>query len=127
MVLRMFCGIRSHGLKLIFHCNANPFALGPRVGLDPKRENFVLGIPTCWYLKGQRKPCAPNAKPWGPNVKPCAPNVSQWNILRVGSPGVEARVGHVDFMLFVSISFALAKANAISCGIWALGLSYRYG
>ena len=37
--------------KPIFHCNAKPFALGPRVGLDPQRHNFALGIPTCWYLK----------------------------------------------------------------------------
>ena len=38
-------------LKPIFHCNVNPFALGSRVGLHPQREHFVLGIPTCRYLK----------------------------------------------------------------------------
>ena len=38
-------------VKLIFHCNANPFVLGPRVGLDSQCKHFVLGIPTCWYLK----------------------------------------------------------------------------
>ena len=37
------------------------------------------------------------------------PNASQWNISCVGSPGVGARVGHVHFMLFVSISFALGS------------------
>ena len=37
--------------------------LGPRVGLDPHRENFAFGIPTCWYLKPshtQRK--SPNTR-----------------------------------------------------------------
>ena len=33
------------------------------------------------------------------------PNKSQWNMGCIGSPGVGARVGHVHFMLFVSISF----------------------
>ena len=35
------------------------------------------------------------------------PNTSQWNIGGVGSSGIGARVGHVHFMLFVSILFAL--------------------
>ena len=38
-------------------------------------------------------------------------NTSQWNIGCVGSPGVGARVGHVHFMLFVSISFALGSQH----------------
>ena len=38
-------------LKPIFHCDAKPFVLAPRVGLDPQRHHFALGIPTCWYLK----------------------------------------------------------------------------
>ena len=37
------------------------------------------------------------------------PNMSQWNIGGIGSSGVGACVGHVDFMLFVSISFALGS------------------
>ena len=32
-------------LDPIFHCSANPFALGPRVGLDTERHDFALGIP----------------------------------------------------------------------------------
>ena len=35
--------------------------------------------------------------------------MSRWNIGCVGSPRFGARVGHVDFMLFVSISFALGS------------------
>ena len=62
-----------------------------------------------------------NAKPPTPNLK-CAspptetlkfalpltqtPDASQWNIGGVGSPTQNFRVGHVHFMLFMSISFA---------------------
>ena len=55
------------------------------------------------------KPCRSNVKPCGPNAKPCGPNASQWNIGRVGSPDIGARVGHVHFMLFVSISFGFGS------------------
>ena len=73
----------------IFCCNAKPLTLGRRVGLDPQRDHFVLEIA---------------------NTKPCAPNMSQWNIHHVGSG-----IGHVDFMLFVSIHLrGVANANAIS-------------
>ena len=34
------------------------------------------------------------------------PDASQWNIGGVGSSGIGAGVGHVHFMLFMSISFA---------------------
>ena len=37
------------------------------------------------------------------------PNSSQWNIGCVGSPGVGAYVGHVHFMLILSISFELGN------------------
>ena len=59
----------------------------------------------------------PDAKPPTPNLNFAlapTPNVSpnakrqtrQWNIGGVGSSGVGAGVGHVHFMLFMSISFA---------------------
>ena len=35
------------------------------------------------------------------------PNVSQWSIGCIGSPHVGACYGHVDVILFVSISLAL--------------------
>ena len=65
----------------------------------------------------------PNAKP-----KICVtPNASQWNIGCVGSPGIGARLGHVHFMLFVSISLrCVANANMVFSGIWTLQLlSYK--
>ena len=38
---------------------------------------------------------------------PQNPNASQWNIGSVGSPTQNFRIGHVHFMFFVLISFAL--------------------
>ena len=86
------------------HQTLKPFALGPRVGLDPQRHNFAVGIPTCWYLKTLKFALPPTP----------TPNASQWNIgcvgsPGVGSPGVGAHVGHVHFMLSVSISFTLGS------------------
>ena len=64
---------------------------------------------------------SPNA-----NVKICitpnaTPNTSQWNIDCVGSPGIGACVGHVHFMLFMSISFALGSQLERSFR-WNMGL-----
>ena len=44
-----------------------------------------------------------------PNASTNQPNVSRWNVGHVGSPHVGAQVGHVDFTLFVLISFALGS------------------
>ena len=42
----------EHGNLLpIFHQNAKYLASGAGVGQCPRRQNFALGIPTCWYLK----------------------------------------------------------------------------
>ena len=50
------------------------------------------------------------------------PNASQWNIGCVGSPGIGACVGHVDFMMFVSISFALGSQHKCSFQ-WNMGFT----
>ena len=103
--MRNLCNISKR--KPIFHCDTKPFALGPRVGLDPQSHNFALGILSCWYLKALKfvLPLTPNLKFALPPTR--TPNASQWNIGWVRLPGVGAGVGHVDFMLFVLISFAL--------------------
>ena len=44
-------------LKPIFHCDANTWRRGVGVGLCPRRQNFALEIPTCWYILA-----LPNAK-----------------------------------------------------------------
>ena len=85
-------------LKPIFHCDV---------------KTLALGKPTCWYLKALKFALPPtrmleSALPPTPN-----PNASQWNIGCVGSPSVGARVGHVHFMMVVSISFVLGSE------IWA--------
>ena len=119
---RLWEGDRSRRgrVKPIFHCNAKPLALGLRVGLDPQRDNFKLGIPTCWYLKSLADPTRPpnanqqcpmpsNSALQEPKMPNASSNVSRWNIGRVGFPVVRARIGLVDFMLFVSLSLALGS------------------
>ena len=50
----------------------------------------------------------------------------QWNIGGVGSSSVGARVGHVHFILFVSISFVLGtQRKRVFSGIWALKFEGR--
>ena len=82
-------------LKPIFHCGAKPLASGPCVGLHPQCDDFVLPIPTCWYLKMRKFALSPM-----PN-----PNASQWIIGCVGSQTQISGVGHVHFIFFVPISF----------------------
>ena len=54
------------------------------------------------------------------------PNASRWNIGRVRSTGVGTRVGHVHFILFVSILFALG-AKRESGFWWNMGFKPSYG
>ena len=89
--------------KPIFHCDAKPFASGPRIGVDPQRK---ISRWKCWYLKTLEFALAPMrilkvALP--PTRKP---NPSQWNIGCVGSQTQNFRVGHVHFMLSLLMSFA---------------------
>ena len=93
-------------LKLIFHCCAKPLALGPRVGLEPQYDDFELPIPTCWYLKALHTQCDPTRV----NNAQCEPIMPKREPVEYGSRWVHKSwvcVGHVHFMLFVSISFAL--------------------
>ena len=73
----------------IFHCDAKPLALGPRVGLDPQCDDFALSVPTCWYLKTLKFALPPTLNA----------NASQWNIGCVGSLTQSFCVAH--FMLFI--------------------------
>ena len=67
-------------LKPIFHCDTKPLALGFCVGLHLQRDDFVLPIPTCWYLKTRKLalPPTPNLKFALPPTR--NPNESEWNI-----------------------------------------------
>ena len=72
--------------KPIFHCNAKAFGLDPRIGLDPRRHYFVLGILTELVSNNAKICVTPNT-----NSKTCitptpTPNASRWNIGGVGNP-----------------------------------------
>ena len=85
--------------------------VGPGVGLAPQRHYIALGIPTCWYLKMLKF-----AFPLTQN-----PNASQWNIGCVGSQlALGLCVGHVHFIFFVLISFALGSRRKRSFQ-WNMG------
>ena len=105
----------SH-LGSLFHCDAKPFALGPHVGFDPQCHNFALGIPTCWYKKTLKFVLPPTLMLKFALPPTSTPNASRWNIGSVGSPIGGAGIGHVDFMLFVSISFALVSQFPVEYG-----------
>ena len=49
------------------------------------------------------------------------PNASRWNIGDTGSPARGAGVGHIHFMFFVLISFALGSQREPSFQ-WNMGL-----
>ena len=53
------------------------------------------------------------------------PDGSQWNIGGVGPSGIGAGVGHVDFRLFVSISFAFGSQRKRSFQ-WNMGLNFFF-
>ena len=86
------------------------------VGLDPHCDHLVwryqhVGIQKVLRTSRESQPTQRKPQPQptqsdsqSPNVRP---NASWWNIVCVGFHRVGAGVGHVDFMLFVSISFAL--------------------
>ena len=50
------------------------------------------------------------------------PDASQWNIGGVGPSGIGAGVGHVHFMLFMSISFAPGTQRKLVFQ-WNMGFS----
>ena len=87
----------------IFHCNAILLALGPRVGLDPQRHNFALGIPTCWYLKTLIFVL--------PRMRTLKFANLECEQVEYRSPMQSSRVCLVDFKLFVSLSFALGSQH----------------
>ena len=88
---------RPYRIELSLYSTATQNLLGPGVGSDPKHHNFVLVIPTCWYLKTLKFALPPTQNP----------HTSQWNIGCVWSPTQHFCIGHVDFMLFIPFLVAL--------------------
>ena len=98
-------------LKPIFHQNAKYLASGVGVGQCPRRQNFVLEIPTCWYILAL------------PNAKICVfPDANPQR--HIGCVGSQCKI----LVLAMYISCFLCRfhlrlvpnANPISSGIWAL-------
>ena len=71
----------------------------------------MLRIPTCWYLKMLKFVLPPiqTLKFVLPQTQ--MPDANRWNIGGVGSLGIGSRIGHVHFMLFVSLSLALGETS----------------
>ena len=114
--------------KTIFHCNAKYLALRVNVGHCPRRQNFAFGIPTCWYLGANANPFCVLPDAFYPTPKPKfafyptpKPNASQWNIGCIGSLALGLCVGHIHFIFWVLISFALGSRRKRSFQ-WNIGL-----
>ena len=106
-------------LKPIFHCNTKALALGVRIGQYPQRENFAFGM---LVSKNAQICIAPNA-----NAKICVtPNANpQREQMEYRSCWVPrgAGIGHVDFMLFVSILVALGTQRKRQ---WNSGFNFEH-
>ena len=83
--------------------------------LRPPTPQFRVGDTTCRYLKTLKFALPPTQ----------IPKASQWNIGCVGSPTQNFHVGHVQFMLFVLIPFALVTQHEPSLQ-WNMGLMVTY-
>ena len=101
-----------NSVKPIFHCDTKTLAKTPKA-------KFHIGD-TNMLVSKNAKICVTPTRTLKFALPPTQnPNPSQWNIGCVGSPGVGACIGHVHFMLFVSISFALGSSFQ-----WNMGLTF---
>ena len=103
----------------IFHCATKSFALGPCVGLDPQRQNFALGIQTCWYLKTLKF-----ALPRTPNLKfglPHNANSRHESVLGFCPLSKQSRT---LFLHASNLVLAIVSGRTIS-GLWAQPTSFR--
>ena len=93
-------------LKPIFNCDAKYLASGVGIGgwQCPRRQNFALEIPTCWYILAlpNAKICVnPDAKPKICVIPDTNPRHQSVEYRLRWVPTQNAGVGHVHFMLFV--------------------------
>ena len=109
-------------LKPIIHCDAKYLASGVGIGQCPRRQNFALDIPTCWYIFA-----LPNAKicvPPTPNLKFAfspkpTPDTSQWNIGCVWNQRKMLVLAmYISCFLCRFHLHLVPNANPISSGIW---------
>ena len=91
------------------------------MGVLPNARVLHCVIPKCWYLKTLKFALPPTRTLKYVLPPTQTPYANRWNIGRVESPKQNSCVGHVDYMLFVLISFALVTQRELVCsGIWAL-------
>ena len=93
-------------LKPIFHCDAKFWRRGLALGKRPDARLLRWGyqhVGIFWRYPRRQFPTPILTFALLPTP---TPDASQWNIGGVGASGVGAGVGHVHFMLFMSISFA---------------------
>ena len=88
----------------IFHCDAKYLASGFGVGQCPRRQNLALGDTNMLVSWSQRKPLKP----------------VEYRLRLV--PTQNSGIGHVHFMFFVLISFALGSQREPSFQ-WNMGFS----
>ena len=100
----------------------------PGVGGWPNDARFLRyptqNIPTCWYILALPPTPIPDANPKICITPDANPDANQWNIGGVGLSGIGAGVGHVHFMLFMSISFALGTQRKLVFQ-WNMGLTMK--
>ena len=109
----------SSTFKPIFHCEAKYLASGVGVGQCPRRQVFCVGDTNMLVSCRERNPTQNLIFAFYPKRNP---NASQWNIGCVGSLALGLCIGHVHFIFFVLISFALGSRRKRSFQ-WNMGLS----
>ena len=114
--------VHSRSTKAYIPLQRESLSVGPRVGQDPQREHFAFGIPTGWYMKSLADPTPtpadPTQTPTNPTPTLADPTRAQRKQVEyrlVGSPRIGTRVGHVHFMLFVSVSGGILALGS-RCG-----------
>ena len=81
----------------------------------PRRQNFALEIPTCWYT--------PNLKFALPPTP--TPHASQWNISGIGPSSIGLALGmYISYFLCRFYLLLVVNANPVSSGIWAIVFIY---
>ena len=111
--------------KPIFHCDAKYLASGVGVGQCPDTRILrwrYQHVGIFWHYLTLKFALALTQNLKFALATMPTPDNSQWNIGGVGPSGVGAGVGHVHFMFFVLISFALRSQRKPSFQ-WNMGLN----
>ena len=119
------CFIYDIYVKPIFHCDAKSFALGTFTSPNAKDSTFAFPNARNTNMLVSLALGDGNFFAFYPtrNLKVAfyptpTPDASQWNIGGVGPSGFGDGVGHVHFMLFMSISLRRAPNANFSVEYW---------